>query len=274
MRAPLLPVLILAVAVLGCATESRLGVRFGSHGLRLDVHEPHFLAKPARAAVIFLYGGSWQDGSRQDHEYVGRALASRGFVAVVPDYRLYPEVTFPAFVTDAADAIRWTIRNVRGPTGSPSPIVVIGHSAGAHIAMMLTMDERFLTSAERQSLCGAIGLGGPYDFVPIPALLPVFGGADLEQIQPFHHVDGTEPPVLLITGDADRVVSSDNSRRFAEEIERRGGRVELAIFPDRGHSYPLASLAWPRRLGSPVLERIEDFVERVTQGPNAACAAR
>lgn len=78
---------------------------------RLDVYVPTRAeaAVGGMPVVVFFYGGSWQNGDRAEYRFVGEALASQGFLAILPDYRTYPEVTFPAFMDDAASAVRWEI---------------------------------------------------------------------------------------------------------------------------------------------------------------------
>jgi acetyl esterase/lipase len=133
--------------------------------------------------VIFLYGGSWDSGAKGDYLFVAQALASRGVTTIIPDYRLYPEVRFPAFVEDAARATRWASDRV-----GPSKLYVMGHSAGAHIASMLMATTPYLARAgvDRMALAGFIGLSGPYDFLPLKSakLIDIFGGADGPRSKP------------------------------------------------------------------------------------------
>ncbi|HMB94824.1 MAG TPA: alpha/beta hydrolase, partial [Tepidisphaeraceae bacterium] len=143
---------------------------------KLDVYRPR--GKPAAApVVIFFYGGDWQSGNKSDYRFVADAFTSRGFVAVLPDYRLYPQVTFPSFVEDAALAVRWTHDNAANFGGDPRRIYLMGHSAGAHIAALLTLDEHYLKNVglDRSAIRATAGLSGPYDFVPAPYDRPPFG---------------------------------------------------------------------------------------------------
>src|ERR1044071_9686307 len=63
---------------------------------RLDVYRPRGAA--AAPVVIFFYGSAWQSGYKELYRYVAKALARRGYVAVIPDYRIYPEVCYPEFL--------------------------------------------------------------------------------------------------------------------------------------------------------------------------------
>ena len=146
---------------------------------KLDLFEPvNFRQQPA-PVVVFFYGGGWDSGSKADYRFVGRTLAAKGFIAVVPDYRVYPEVVFPGFVEDAALAVAWVFENASRFNGDPTQIFLMGHSAGAHIAAMLALDESYLDAREHspQQLAGWIGLSGPYDFLPLQSrrLKKIFG---------------------------------------------------------------------------------------------------
>src|ERR1700741_411360 len=100
---------------------------------KLDIYVPDG-ATSNIPVVVFFYGGAWARGERGDYRFAGQALASTGFIALVPDYRLYPEVAFPSFVQDGALAVAWVRDNIAGFGGDPARIAVLGHSAGAHIA--------------------------------------------------------------------------------------------------------------------------------------------
>jgi acetyl esterase/lipase len=155
--------------------------------------------------VVFFYGGSWQSGSRDTYRFLGSALARRGIVTVVPDYRVYPEVTFPTFLEDGAAAVDWVRDNVARYGGDRERIVLMGHSAGAHMAAMLAIDGRWLAKVgvePRRDIAGLVGLAGPYDFLPIrdPTLQLLFEGANRPETQPVTFVEGGEAPALLITG--------------------------------------------------------------------------
>lgn len=153
------------------------GIPYGS-GERhvLDVYLPtrvlrHWPADASAGApvVVFFYGGSWQSGERNDYLFVGEALASRGFVAVLPDYRTYPATTFPGFIDDAAQAVAWAREHAVAFGGDPRRLFLMGHSAGAQIAALLATDGRYLAAREmrKSDIAGVIGLAGAYDFLPL-----------------------------------------------------------------------------------------------------------
>lgn len=180
------------------------------HDLALDVYSPTG-AHDAPVAVFF-YGGRWEKGSRSEYAYVGAALASRGIVIVIPDYRKYPQVKLDGFMTDATNAVGWARTHAIQYGGDPARIFLMGHSAGAHIGALLATDKRWLARVDMQprDLAGFIGLAVPYDFMPItePDLVGMFGDTPAQQrrSQPVDFVDGNEPPMLLLQGTDDNTV--------------------------------------------------------------------
>lgn len=233
----------------------------------LDLYSPAGANKAP--VVVFFYGGSWQSGTRQTYRFLGSALARRGIVTVVPDYRVYPEVTFPAFLEDGAAAVDWVRRNAARHGGDRERIVLMGHSAGAHIAAMLAIDGRWLAGVgadPRRDIAGLVGLAGPYDFLPIRGrtLKLLFGGPSRPETQPITFVEGGEAPALLITGGRDTTVDPGNSMRLAARLKAEGSDASAVVRPLLGHISILATFFPPLNLVSPTVNAIERFVERVT----------
>lgn len=239
------------------------------HRLRLDVYAP---PQPGAPVVVFFYGGRWEEGAPAQFRFVGQALASQGFVAVLPDYRHYPAVHFPAFVEDAARAVRWTADQVGRYGGDPGKIFLMGHSSGAHLAALLALDPEYLAAAgvERARIKGMIGLAGPYDFLPLTDadLRDMFGPPERYPLsQPIAYVDGDNPPLLLLHGADDRTVDVHNTRNLAQAVRHAGGVVETVIYPSMSHAWIVATLAAPLRGRSDVLERVAAFVRREAAAP-------
>lgn len=241
--------------------------------LKLDVYSPRG-AKGA-PVVVFFYGGRWSSGAKDEFKFVGQALASRGFIGVVPDVRLYPEVRFPQFLGDAARAVRWVRSEIPAYGGDPAKLFVMGHSSGAHIAAMLALNEEYLkdVGGSRTWLRGMIGLAGAYDFLPItaPDLRDLFGPPEsFARTQPVFWVDGQNPPLLLLHGEDDEVVQVKNTRSLAQAVARRGGTVETVIYPRMSHNMIVGSLGAVLRGQSDVLGQIAQFVSREANAPPGA----
>ena len=228
---------------------------------KLDIYTPTRTDRTTQV-VIFFYGGNWQSGSKCDYLFVGQALASGGFIAVIPDYRLYPEVRYPAFLDDGAKAVSWTLRHLDELGGDPAGVHLMGHSAGAYIAAMLALDRRWL-GGDRARVTSTVGLAGPYDFLPLtdPVLQVIFGTEpDLARTQPITFANRTAPPLLLISGLHDTVVQPANSMRLAARVRDQGGVVAEKYYQRVGHVGLVAAIAAPLRFIAPKLADSAGFL--------------
>ena len=242
----------------------------------LDVYSP---VRPNAPVVVFLYGGGWRDGRKESYRFLAAELARLGFVTVVPDYRVYPEVRFPGFLFDAAEAVAWTKRNIAQYGGDPKRLFVMGHSAGAHIAAMLTLDRQWLGRVgldPDRDIAGMIGLAGPYDFLPLrdPVLQTIFAPAgDLRLSQPITFARGDAPPMFLASGMDDTVVLPSNTTKLADRIRVQGGRVQAHLYPSLGHAVLIGAFARGLRWTAPVLDEVAAFL-RSDNGAASISGAR
>jgi acetyl esterase/lipase len=284
----LLPVLA-AITILvasGCsprrAAESLLlgshfvrteGVAYGPEARhRLDVYRPKAV-RPSAPVVVFLHGGRWNSGTRGDYRLLGDALTRRGWVAVVPDYRLAPVARFPAWVEDGARAVRWARDNAARFGGDSTRIFVVGHSAGGHSAALLALDEHFLRDAgvPASAVRGFVSLAGPVDTTwTDPDVQALMGPREgWPATYPATHVDRSDPPLLLLHGGGDRTVAVENSVRLAARIRNRGGCVRSIVYPGVGHVQIVVALSAPRLRIAPVLDDVDAFV----RDPRRSCTA-
>ena len=233
---------------------------------KLDIYRP-LPAISNAPVVVFFYGGSWNNGSKDDYAFVGEALASRGVVVVIADYRLYPQVRYPAFLQDGAKAVAWTYHHGAEYGADPKQLYVMGHSSGAYNASMLALDGRWLNAVglAPSIFKGWIVLAGPYDFLPIenPDVKPVFFFPDSPpESQPINHVSRDAPPSLLIASTDDTLVNpTRNTGGLAKKLREAGAPVEVLYFTRTGHATLVASIAKPLRWLAPVLDRVTGFIE-------------
>ncbi len=230
---------------------------------RLDLYIPE-TPDPARRVVVFIYGGAWTSGRRQDYLFVAQALADAGFHVVVPDYRLSPNPRFPGFVEDGASAMRWAQDNVAAHGGDASRIFLAGHSAGAHIALMLAADTPYLRQAGfgRARLKGVVGIAGPYDFLPFSSnsVRDVFAGSDPASTQPINFVGRGLPPALLLHGDADETVLLRNSQRLGAAWQAAGNEAEVKVYSGVGHIGIVTAFSDMMRNRAPTLADTVSFL--------------
>lgn len=246
--------------------RSREGIAYGGDPRQqLDVYQPLASATTAAATplVVFFYGGNWKSGERADYRFIGEALASQGAVAVVPDYRLYPQVRYPDFLLDSAAAARWAFEHARELGADPSNVVVMGHSAGAYNAAMLALDPRWLGPL-RERLAGFIGIAGPYDFLPIenPDTQRAFSwpGTPPES-QPVAHVSAKAPRTLLIAPEKDKLVNPQRSTvGLGERLKAAGVETTVRVLPGVSHTTVIGAMARPLRGLAPVWPEVARFL--------------
>ena len=243
------------------ATQVAKAVPFGKHGQTLNIWRNGDIK--AAPVLIFYYGGGWVKGSADDYGWAARAYAAKGFLVVVPDYRKVPQVRFPGFVQDAADAVKWTQNNIAKYGGDPNRIAIAGHSAGAHSVAMLALDPQWLAAAGApDAVKAAVGLSGPYDFYP-------FTGRAVEamgqwpkpaETQPLNFARKDAPPMMLVTGTADTTVRPKNARNLFKRLTDAGAVVVEKEYPGLGHEDVAMALSLPFRGKAPVLDDSSAFL--------------
>ena len=232
---------------------------------RLDVYVPRGSAAAPLPVIVFWHGGRWKFGDKTDYRFVGAALAGSGCVAVLANYRHYPQVKMPGFMDDAAQAALWSAAHAADFGGDPRRVFLMGHSAGAHMAALLTLDSRYFAAAgqTRPHIAGVIGLSGAYDFLPLleADVQDMFGPPDrYADSQPINFVRADAPPMLLIHGLKDATVWPKNSRNLATASSARGVAVTLKLYPKLMHADTVAALSTPARGRAPTLSDIDAFV--------------
>jgi len=258
------PIAFLNLLVPRSSFAAHQGLAFGTDPRqKLDVYVPRVVTRPA-PMLLFFYGGAWQGGRRSNYLAFGQAFASAGIVTAVADYRLYPQVKYPAFVEDAAAALAWLRAQAHVFGGDPARLFVSGHSAGAYNAVMLGSEPAFLRArgGDLDWIRGVIGISGPYDFLPMQQkeYVDMFHGRSNLESMPVHHVTGARPPMLLITGSRDRTVAPRNTQSMAAKLRDVGSPVEEIHYDGIGHVAILLSLLpWLRRL-TPLRQDMLDFI--------------
>jgi acetyl esterase/lipase len=241
---------------------------------RLDVYTP---TTPAPAGgwpvVVFFYGGSWNTGERAEYRFVGSALAARGVLTLVADYRLYPEVRYPEFLNDSALALAWGLKEAASLGGNGKRVFVMGHSAGAYNAAMLALDPRWLaaTGHAPTELAGFIGLAGPYDFFPTDNLdaRPVFFHPNYPaHAQPIEFPSAASPRSFLGAPVNDKVVSPTRSTQsLAAKLQDASAPVTSRMYEHASHTTLIGAFAWPLRFVAPVLDDVAAFIDAAPPRP-------
>lgn len=262
------PVTVLNALVPGSAYTLTPSLSYGTlPRQRLDVYRPNVAEPPGGyPVVVFFYGGSWNRGERADYRFVAAALASRGVMTLVADYRLYPAVRYPAFLEDSAKALAYGLEQAKALGGNPQRVFVMGHSAGAYNAAMLTFDARWLrpTGHSPAELAGFIGLAGPYDFLPIvnPDVQPVFFHPHYPPgTQVFDHVSTAAPKAFLGAARTDDLVDPQrNTVGLATRLQAVGRPVTVQLYGGVNHMTLAAAFSAPLRWLAPVLDDVVAFI--------------
>ncbi|MBC7778597.1 MAG: alpha/beta hydrolase [Proteobacteria bacterium] len=259
------PLALLERAVPSDTYRLSSAIAYGTHPRQqLDVYAPLDTKTPA-PVLVFIYGGNWNSGNRDFYRFVGEAFAARGIVTVIPDYRLYPEVKFPDFLVDSANATRWAIDNAAKFGGDPKRVYIGGHSAGAYNAAMVALDPRYARAAgfDSTQLAGFVGLAGPYDFLPLTGSITraVFGFPDTSPAtQPINFVSSRAPRSLLLYAPNDNIVGRHNSENLSTKLREAGVDVRLVPYDGLGHRTLVGSIARPLAWMGNTADEIAAFV--------------
>jgi acetyl esterase/lipase len=240
---------------------------------KLDVYSPKVMTADT-PTLVFYHGGSWQYGSKDDYRFLGTAFAARGIQTVVVNYRLHPEVIFPAFVEDAAKALAYTKRTI----SHGRPTFIAGHSAGAHIAAMVALDPRFL-AAEGTTICdatkGIIGIAGPYEFTPIdPQFKLIFPAEILPSTKPINFATTPAPPTLLLHGTADTTVIPLRTTAMAAALTAAGNNAQVKMYDGVNHLYIIGAVSPVVRRSAPTLADVVGFIGEQKAAGYPGCARR
>lgn len=250
------------------ATLVAEGLRFGSHGQTLDVWRAETAANAdKRPVLVFWHGGGWVKGARADYAFAGRAFARQGFVVVIPDYRKVPDVRFPAFVQDGAEAVAWVRDNIARYGGDPKRVAFAGHSAGAHTAVLLALDPRWLKAVDVDPgiVKAVVGLSGPYDFYPFTTKRSIDAMSlypDPKLTQPIDQARADAPPMLLVTSTKDETVRPRNAVNLSRRLMALGAPAELINYRGLDHEEVVMALSVPFRSKGPVLADSTAFLDR------------
>lgn len=230
---------------------------------KLDIYLPK--DQPVKKVVlVFIYGGSWESGSKDEFLFVGEAFARLGYVTVIPDYRLYPEAEFPEFVDDLALGIARLDLHLSSKCPSGRELVLMGHSAGGHMAAMLATEPKYLerNGAGDVQIRALIGLAAPYD-LPLDHELVVdkFQRVKNElEANPIRLASSASPPSLLLHGADDTTAYPYHTKRMAERLAELGVPVETHIYEGVRHITLLAGLASRLQFLNPARDDIAAYL--------------
>lgn len=248
---------------------SKRDIPYGRHPKqKMDIYLPTASTPRAsnmRCQIMFVYGGSWQSGSKANYGFVGAALAKAGYKVVVPDYRKYPDVVFPDFIHDLAAVLD---HPTLAKHNDSQKTVVIGHSAGALNVALLAYDPHYLKAVglHPSVIDVVISISGPHDFF-LPSekekWQAIFGGKAVEQIQALsvNHVSRESPTTLILHGEMDDVVTPRSANSLADKLSAHHVKHSLKIYPGVGHRRIVAAMSPLLSFLAPTIKDIIKFLK-------------
>lgn len=208
----------------------------------LDLAMPANFGQEPRPALVIVHGGGWRAGSKSVDVYQKMMLtyAQKGYVTINIDYRLLEEAPFPAAIEDVKNAVRWLRAHADEYNADPDRIGGYGHSAGAHLALMLAMVPESAglegdgSYQDYSSRLNVVAAGAP----------PTELGRDVpmarEEWWPIGYISADHPPMFLIQGTADEIVRTELTDDFVEKMEAAGADIEYLKIEGAGHGVAYA----------------------------------
>lgn len=234
---------------------------------KLDIYQPlHLTNSNPRPVILFVHGGSWEEGNKDDYLFVGESFTRAGYVTVVMNYRLAPVHKYPDYVQDTARAIQWINQNISRYGGNPQQLVVMGHSAGAFNAVEAVDNPRWLieVNVPVSSIKAVVGIAGPYsyDFRTDSTRDAFPANAVPDQVMPDRHVRTDAPPHLLLVGSKDQRVKPANAQKMHAALQARQIPVQLQTVEGANHISIMAAVATRLSWYKSTREQILDYLAK------------
>jgi acetyl esterase/lipase len=246
---------------------------FDTNRHRLDVYEPKKELSTLRPVVLFIHGGSWNSGSKNDFIYkaIGRRLAKQGFVGVVISYRLSPQALVPQQADDCARALAWTVANIKEYGGDPARIVLMGHSAGGGLAALLATGSDTLLAKHGlpPNAAHAVLLDDPAGLDMLDYLTKMQYPGDAQYLVPFshdpavwrqssalYHVRAGTPPYSIYIGGETYPSISSSGEKFRQRLTQLGAAPKYTVLPGKKHVGMVTQLFWNNNLLYKELHRL------------------
>lgn len=204
----------------------------------LDLFLPE---RPSPRLFVFIHGGGWRGGDKEQYRALGELLANFGYAVALPNHRLAPQHPYPAAAEDVAAAIACVQRYSPESGIRADGMFIGGHSSGGHLATLLAVHPRFLPHAE---IAGVISISGIYDLAAYAAhgeaadyLGAVFGAnpATWADASPRRHLRPGLPPFFLAYAEFDYPGAGDQATAFGDAVEKAGGNAQVTAVPGRNH---------------------------------------
>jgi arylformamidase len=219
------------------SAKSWLNVAYGSSPRELlDIYAAD---RPGGAVLVYIHGGYWRSGSKEDNCNFVPTFTARGATVVLLEYDLCPEVTVSDIVRQSRAAIAWTHRNILRYGGDPSKLFVSGHSAGAHLTALALAHDWVKEGSPKDIIKGAVATSGVYDLevvMRISVQEQVRLTPELAELNsPFRSPPRVNCPLVVAVGAAEPKGWQQMSEDYYQFCKRSGMNVEYLVEPGANH---------------------------------------
>ncbi len=259
-------VLLLALVLPAGAADAPPSARFDTHANltyytgegadryrhRLDLYVPK--GKKDVPVMMFVHGGGFTVGIKDQYAFVGQVFASYGIATAVISYRLAPKTTYPGNVQDTARAFAWLRAHVAEYGGKADRIFISGHSAGATLIAMLASDPAYLhdVGESLDHVAGVIPISGSFTQTGRSAMFQGFPPAEPETVRnasAISHVAGPHPPFLILYGDMDMPRTGEDAQAMAKALKAAGDSAEVHEIAGHAHMDMITGVTDPSDRG-------------------------
>ncbi len=218
-----------------------------THGLQLDVYTPRKIKEPKKI-LVFVYGGNWIHGKKSIYKFFGKGMARKGMVCVVLNYRLSPKADINEMAGDVAKAVKWVKTNCASFHGDSSNIYISGHSAGGHLAAMVTTDNSYFEKLNITNpikgtvLIDAFGLD-MYKYLtvsqnPMDTMYKrtfTYEPANWKKYSPIYYLTKKTPAMLMFEGGKTYPVIKQLDNEFYDKLKTFQPNAQLIIVKGKSH---------------------------------------
>jgi acetyl esterase/lipase len=245
---------ILFIAMSGCSVSKHTDLTYlkgdpklKTQDLKLDVFSPKSI-EGKQDVFIFLHGGGWSKGKKSLYKFLGKRMARKGIIGVVMDYPLSPQANYNDMAIASAKAVKWVKENISVYGGDPERIFISGHSAGGHLAALISTREKYFESIGLKDpikgivLIDAAGLD-MYKYLTDQEIkgkdryLDAFtkDHAQWTEASPIYHLHKGVPPMLIFVGGKTYPNIKDSNERFAKKLAENNLVFDYKVVKGKHH---------------------------------------
>lgn len=263
---------ILSTLILSCTLRKKDIIYTGFSQDRnniLDVYYPKN-KKGKKDVIVFIHGGSWNSGDKKLYWWLGRNFASKNIVTIVINYPLYPDYQYEDMATNSAKAVKWVYENIKDFRGNPERIFLMGHSAGGHLAALISEDDTYFKEVNLRNPVKGIILNDPFGLDMYKYLSENRSGSYLKtfsndpevwkKASPQYHLKESNIPYLIFTGEKTYQSIKDQANNFSDKLKENGTEVNLQEIKNKKHIGMITQMLfrWNKHY-----KEIENFIDGV-----------